>query len=87
MKSLAGTYIKDEEDYIDEAGKKLYAFMLVFPNKRRIYYFETQSEKQRWFETIKELVNYANINEYYDLGEVLGKGKYGVVRHGRHKRT
>ena len=49
MKSLAGTYIKDEEDYIDEAGKKLYAFMLVFPNKRRIYYFETQSEKQRWF--------------------------------------
>ena len=41
MKSLAGVYLKEEleEDTVD--GMNLFPFMLIFPNKRRIYYLST----------------------------------------------
>jgi len=45
MKSLAGVYLKEElEDFI-ENGVKLFPFMLIFPNKRRIYYLSSKEEK------------------------------------------
>ena len=87
MKSLSGIYIKDEEDCTDESGVKMYPFMLIFPNKRRIYYFLSREDKLKWFEAIKERIGYTNMNDFYNVGDVLGKGKYGVVRQGIHKRT
>lgn len=87
MKSLSGIYIKDEEDCTDESGVKVYPFMLIFPNKRRIYYFLSREEKLRWFDVIKDRIGYTNMNDFYNVGDVLGKGKYGVVRQGIHKRT
>jgi hypothetical protein len=38
MKSLAGVYLKEELEEFTENGAKLFPFMLIFPNKRRIYY-------------------------------------------------
>jgi serine/threonine protein kinase len=65
----------------------LFPFMLIFPNKRRIYYFKTKEEKERWMEGIKQSIGYCNLYDFYDLGENLGKGKYGVVKQAIHKRT
>lgn len=45
MKSLAGVYLKDEPDTIDEQGNNLFLFMLIFPNKRSIYYLTSQEDK------------------------------------------
>lgn len=45
MKSLAGVYLKEEVDEANESGQMLFPFMLIFPNKRRIYYFKTAEEK------------------------------------------
>lgn len=45
MHSLTGVYIKDEVDEFCQNGYLLYLFMLIFPNKRRIYYFRTQEDK------------------------------------------
>lgn len=46
MQSLAGVFIKsDMEEMLDNADNTqslCYPFMLIFPNKRRIYYLETQ---------------------------------------------
>ena len=38
-------------------------------------------------EAIKRAIGYANLNDFYDLKENLGQGKYGVVKRGIHKKT
>jgi hypothetical protein len=41
MQNLVGVFIKDEIHEKLDDGMVLYPFMLIFPNKRRIYYLET----------------------------------------------
>ncbi len=36
---------------------------------------------------IKQVIGYANVNDFYDLKENLGQGKYGLVKRGIHKKT
>jgi hypothetical protein len=53
MQSLSGVFIKSEmEETLDE-NTVLYPFMLIFPNKRRIYYLETREERDQWVEKVK----------------------------------
>lgn len=87
MHSLTGVYIKDEVDEFCQNGYLLYLFMLIFPNKRRIYYFRTQEDKQRWMAAIKKSIKLSALTDFYEVGAFLGKGKYGVVRRATHKRT
>lgn len=87
MRALSGVYIKDEPQEFDDSGVVLYPFMLIFPNKRRIYYFYKSEEKARWMNAIKQVIGYSNLYDFYECGEVLGKGKYGVVKKAIHKRT
>ena len=61
--------------------------MLIFPNKRRIYYLNTQEEKDAWISAIKKAIGYASLHDFYELGENLGKGKYGLVKSAVHKQT
>lgn len=63
----------------------LHPFMLIFPNKKRIYYLGSKSEKERWMTAIKKSIGYANVFDFYEFRESLGQGKYGVVKRGVHK--
>lgn len=87
MKSLAGVYLKYELEEVTEAGMKLFPFMLIFPNKRRIYYLNSEDDKEKWIDAIKKSIGYANLYDFYELKENLGKGKYGLVKQAIHKRT
>lgn len=87
MKSLAGVYLKYELDDVVENGVQYFLFMLIFPNKRRIYYLTSQVEKDKWISAIKKAIGYANLYDFYELKENLGKGKYGLVKQAVHKRT
>jgi len=87
MKSLAGVYIKDENTTTDDNRIPIFAFMLIFPNKRRIYYLKSEEDKQKWVNGIKKVIGYSSLTDYYDLGDTIGSGKYGVVKVGVHKRT
>ena len=87
MQSLAGVFIKSELEEMLDDSTILYPFMLIFPNKRRIYYLETLAERDQWVEKIKQVIGYANLHDFYDLKESLGKGKYGLVKRGEHKKS
>lgn len=41
MQNLVGVHIKNESEEVLEDGTVLYPFMLIFPNKRRVYYLKS----------------------------------------------
>ena len=61
--------------------------MLIFPNKKRIYYLESREERDSWVDKVKQALGYSNLFDYYDLKETLGKGKFGLVKKGVHKKS
>ena len=67
-----GVHIKNESEEIVDSNTTVYPFMLIFPNKRRIYYLQTKQEKEKWVLAIKKAIGYANVNDYYELHENLG---------------
>jgi len=86
MQSLVGVHIKNEvEEACGSEGDQLHPFMLIFPNKKRIYYLRTKPDKERWMNAIKKAIGYANVFDFYEFREALGQGKYGVVKRGIHK--
>lgn len=87
MKSLTGVYLKSDLKEEETNGTILYPFMLIFPDKKRLYFLKSPEEKTMWVDAIKQAIGHANILTYYEVGEVLGKGKYGTVRQGRHLLT
>lgn len=86
MLSLSGVFIKNEQEETED-GLTLYPFMLIFPNKRRIYYLRTKEDKDRWMNSIKKAIGYSHFFDYYDVQDTLGQGKYGVVKKGVHKKS
>jgi len=85
MKSLAGVYLKSDIEESMENGRMMYPFMLIFPDKRRIYYLKSLEDKEMWITAIKKAIGFANLLDFYELFETLGKGKYGVVKKAIHK--
>lgn len=88
MHNLIGVFIKDEpEEYLDSTTV-LYPFSLIFPgNKPRTYYSLNKEDKEKWMTAIKKIIGYSNMFDYYDVKETLGKGKFGLVKAGIHKKT
>lgn len=44
-------------------------------------------DKENWVNAINSIIKCANINEYYEMKGLLGKGKFGVVREAIHKQS
>lgn len=40
-----------------------------------------------WATAIKKAIGYASVEDYYDIQQDLGKGKFGVVKLAIHKKT
>ena len=45
MQSLVGVHIKSELEELIDQQTILHPFMLIFPNKRRIYYLQSKVSK------------------------------------------
>ena len=86
MHNLSGVYLKEEEPVIID-NKKFYSFIIVFPSKERKYYVLDENEYKNWLIAIRKAVGYSNLNEIYEVRDVLGKGKFGLVRLGIHKES
>lgn len=80
-------YIKDDLEEQDKVWGTVYPFLLIFPNKKRLYYIPTLEEKLQWIKHLTEALGTKLVTTFYELGHAMGKGKYGVVSKGRHLRT
>lgn len=88
MHNLIGVFIKDEPEEHLDSSTTLYPFKLIFPpNKVRTYYLLTLEEKEKWIKAIKKVIGYSSLYDFYDIKDTLGKGKFGLVKQGVHKKT
>jgi len=87
MNSLIGCFVKEEgSEEINDVV--YYPFSIIVSQSRsRKYYAEKEEERNSWVNIIKKVVGYANITDYYELKENLGKGKFGLVRVAIHKKS
>lgn len=50
-------------------------------------YFQAQADRNRWLQRLVEATGQANIHEFYSIERSIGKGQFGEVKLGKHKRT
>lgn len=87
MTSLQGTVIKEELEEIIDAKTVLHPFSIYIGNKGKTYYALKKDEKTKWLKSIREAIGCYSFSDYYDMKDVLGKGKFGLVRMAIHKNT
>ena len=82
--NLSGVFIQSN-GLVKLGNKQYYCFTLIFPTKARKYYLSDESEYYNWVNTLRKIVGYSNLNEIYEIRQVLGKGKFGLVKLGIHR--
>jgi len=87
MYTLTNVFLREEapEPYDDE--NHVYSFTLIFVSKERRFYCLKKDEYTVWVDKLKAAIGYYNISTYYDIGESIGKGKFGRVKLAIHKKT
>ena len=87
MVNLIGVFIEEDEEEKLDKKHTLYPFSLIFANKRRTFYLLNKAKRDEWVEQIKMAIGYSNLFDFYEVKEALGKGKFGTVKLGVHKKT
>ena len=91
MHNLSGCFIQEggKNEQIEIEGKKFYIFEIFFNNKSktRKYYTPDLEISNNFTKKIKEAIGYMKFADYYEWKEVIGKGKFGVVNLGIHRKT
>ena len=91
MHNLSGCFVQEggENEKIKIENKNFYIFEIFFNNKSktRKYYTPNFEICKQFVMKIKEAIGYMKFTDFYTLKEVIGKGKFGVVNLGIHKKT
>ncbi len=87
MHYLIGSFVKKKEPKTYK-GVVYCCFKLTFNNnKTKKYYHKDEKTIKKWVEAINKANNYKDFFSDYRLGNLLGKGQYGVVKTAFHKKT
>lgn len=87
MVNLISVFLKIEPDEPLDKKNTLYPFSLIFPNKERTFYLLSKDARDQWVSEIKQAIGYASLTDFYDVKDAIGKGKFGTVKLGIHKKT
>jgi hypothetical protein len=87
MVNLIGVFLRTEPPEPLDKKNTLYPFTLMLPNKERTFYLLSEEDREIWISKIKKAIGYANLYDYYDVKEAVGKGKFGTIKLGIHKKT
>lgn len=76
MHSLVGTFIKEiPTEHSQSEGCELFPVKVMLPpNKSRILYFKSIEQQTLWIESLKKIVGYSNLFDFYNFEDNLGKG-------------
>ena len=89
MHNLSGCFVQEcnEKKIID--GIEYFSFEIYCKNKSKTRKYYTNSEIicKEFVEKIKKAIGYVKFSDLYEMKEVIGKGKFGVVNLGIHKKT
>ena len=69
---------------LSHKGVTYYGLQLQSPKTNVSFYSLNPQELEKWINAINSIIKCANINEFYDMKGLLGKGKFGVVREAIH---
>jgi hypothetical protein len=61
--------------------------LVIPPNKSRIIYFRKESDRSEWTKRFEAAMERTNIFDFYTMDQTLGKGQFGLVKLGKHKKT
>ena len=89
MHNLSGCFVQESPERKFYENKELYCFEIYSKNKpkTRKYYTEEDLVRKSFVSTIKQAIGYVKFSDLYEIKEVIGKGKFGVVNLGIHKKT
>ena len=89
MHNLSGCFVQDSNEKIILDGVEYYSFEIFCKNKSktRKYYTTDSKISKEFVEKIKLAIGYVKFSDLYEMKEVIGKGKFGVVNLGIHKKT
>ena len=87
MHCLAGTFIEEKPD-VEEDGKTYYPIKIVLGRtKARVIFFNDEKVREEWLEVLKLASGYSNLFDFYDVGDDIASGQFGVVKSATHKKT
>ena len=89
MHSMVGTFIKEMAGEVSQSENcTLYPVKIMLPpNKSRILYFKKEQQQLDWLDKLRKVVGYANMFDFYQFEDNLGKGQFGLVKLATHKKT
>ena len=89
MHNLSGCFVQDNTETKIFNDVEYSSFEIYSKNKSKIrkYYTTSQKIAKEFIENIKKAIGYVKFTDLYEIKEVIGKGKFGVVNLGIHRKT
>ena len=89
MHNLSGCFVQECTEIKNFEGKDYYSFEIYCKNKSKLrkYFAEKESICKDFVQQIKNAIGYVKFSDLFEMKEVIGKGKFGVVNLGIHKKT
>ena len=89
MHNLTGCYINKLKSEIFLEGKEFFAFEIYSKNKSRLrkFYIDDRNIFKEFTKKIKTAIGYKKLSKYYEKGEVIGEGTFGLINLGMNKKT
>ena len=89
MHNLSGCFVQESNEKKIYEGKEYVSFEICCKNKIKVRKYFTADEFicKEFITKIKEALGYVKFSDLYEIKEVIGKGKFGIVNLGIHKKT
>ena len=89
MHNLSGCFVQDNCESKIFNNIQFSSFEIYSKNKSKVRKYYTKSPKiaKEFIEHIKKAIGYVKFSDLYEMKEVIGKGKFGVVNLGIHRKT
>lgn len=89
MHSLTLSFFSELPAVEDEASKKIF-YPVLFglpPQKKRTLFFESEEEQKVWLQRFNSAIDCVKLSDHYQVKGALGKGQFGMVGLGVHRKT